>query len=503
MGFNKRKGISTVAALLILTIFNIAAFLLPVSHNITFWIGYSFVTLSIVLFLVSALFLFHSDDNAQTFFKLPLAVIAWVYLLAQFILGILQIIVPISYFTALIIDCGLTGIFIIAILTSKIAGETIQKQEKHIAEKVLFISNMQSLLSRVKTEDHELSQKINLLAEDLKFSDPLSHSLLNELEKQIEASIAILKSDVHDKEKAAADIIYISDLLKERNQKCKMLKNVKEEDKTTDNSGVRYVTVTISILEALVAIALVVCCIVIPNRIYQTAMSLYGNEKYEEAMIVFEELNGFSDSNEMIEACQSGMQEKKYLKAQTLFDGGEYDKALPLYAELGNYKDCKQRIEQIHNRMATENVLYYGSYQNKPIAWRTLQSEGTKMLLIAEESICELPYNDEMKNVTWEESSLYDWLNNDFIRSFSDEQLADILTTKVDGNDSKVFLLSQEEAKKLEDQSILSSEKDWWLRTKTETNAMYVASTGNIAEIGESIVHAKGIRPCIWIDLDR
>lgn len=503
MGFNKRKGISTVTALLILTIFNIAAFLLPVSHNITFWIGYSFVTLSIVLFLVSALFLFHSDDNAQTFFKLPLAVIAWVYLLAQFILGILQMIVPISYFIALIIDCGLTGIFIIAILTSKIAGETIQKQEKHIAEEVLFISNMQSLLSRVKTEDHELSQKINLLAEDLKFSDPLSHSLLNELEKQIEASIAILKSDVHDKEKAAADIIYISDLLKERNQKCKMLKNVKEEDKTTDNSGIRYVTVTISILEALVAIALVVCCIVIPNRIYQTAMSLYGNEKYEEAMIVFEELNGFSDSNEMIEACQSGMQEKKYLKAQTLFDGGEYDKALPLYAELGNYKDCKQRIEQIHNRMATENVLYYGSYQNEPIAWRTLQSEGTKMLLIAEESICELPYNDEMKNVTWEESSLYDWLNNDFIRSFSDEQLADILTTKVDGNDSKVFLLSQEEAKKLEDQSILSSEKDWWLRTKTETNAMYVASTGNIVETGESIVHAKGIRPCIWIDLDR
>lgn len=501
MGFNRKKGISTVAALLILTIFNIAAFLLPVSHGIAFWIGYSFVTLSIILFLVSILFLFHLDDNVQTFFKLPLAVIAWFYLLVQLTVGLWQMIVSASYLTALIIDCCLAGFFIIVVLTSKAAGEAIQKQEEQITEKVFFVQNMQLLLCDIKPEDYELSQKVNLLIEDFKFSDPMSHSMLGELEKKIEEKITILKLTIYDKEKALTEIACISDLLKERNQKCKMFKNIKEEDKATDNTGVRYVITTISILEILAAIALIVCFIVIPHNIYQTAMSLYENEQYKEAAIVFEKLNGFSDSDEMIETCQNGIQERKYLDAQNLFEHSEYDKALQLYIELGDYKDCKQKIEQIQNRLTTEDVLYYGSYQNKPIAWQVLQTENTKMLLMTKEAVCELPYNNEIKNIPWVESSLYDWLNNDFINSFSDEQLSNVLETKVDGNDGKVFLLSKEETEKLANQSVLSSEKDWWLRTKAEANAMYVTSSGNIVESGDSIVHAKGIRPCIWLDI--
>lgn len=128
-------------------------------------------------------------------------------------------------------------------------------------------------------------------------------------------------------------------------------------------------------------------------------------------------------------------------------------------------------------------------------------TEDDRMLLIAQEAICELPYNDEIKDVTWQESYLCSWLNNEFIGSFSEDQLADILTTNVDGADCKVYLLSQEEAEDLEDESVLSSEKDWWLRTKSDVNAVYVTASGKIVEDGETVVRAKGVRPCIWIDL--
>ncbi len=74
------------------------------------------------------------------------------------------------------------------------------------------------------------------------------------------------------------------------------------------------------------------------------------------------------------------------------------------------------------------------------------------------------------------------------------------MTTNVDGADCKVYLLSQEEAEDLEDESILSSEKDWWLRTKADVNAVYVTASGEIVEDGDTVVRAKDVRPCIWID---
>ena len=127
-------------------------------------------------------------------------------------------------------------------------------------------------------------QKINALSEDIKFSDPMSHSMLSELEKQIEAKIVLLKSEVSYKEKAKADIESISDLLKERNQKCRMLKNVKEEKKAEDSSGIKYIAVTVGVLGTLATVALVICFIIVPNNTYKTAMSLYENRQYTEAL---------------------------------------------------------------------------------------------------------------------------------------------------------------------------------------------------------------------------
>lgn len=546
MKFNKKKGISTVAAIIMLAIFNAIAFLLPVTHSVTFWIGYGFVTLSIALFLAATIFLFDSEDKNRTFLRVPLVSIAWIYLVLQMALGLSQLVLPaFEYLPALIADSILSGLFIIIILASKAAGESIEKQEAHIAQKVYFIKNMQLLLSSVKTEDEELLQNINRLSEDFRFSDPMSHSMLSELEKQIEVKAVALKSDITDKEKALADIVYINDLLKERNQKCRMLKNVPEEKKPEDASGVKYVAVTIGVLGILATVALVICFIIVPNNTYKTAMSLYENEQYPEARAVFESLNGYSDSDEMIEACKTAITEQQYLDAQKLYEEGKYDEAIQafeslgtykdskemiesvkqtvienkyiqaenyfesqnyleamkLYTELGDYKDCKQKIEQIQNRLATDNAVYYGTYKNEPIAWRVLKTEDDRMLLISQEAICELPYNNEIKDVSWQESSLCNWLNNEFIGSFSEKQLAGILTTNIDGDDCKVYLLSQEETEDLEDKSILASEKDWWLRTKADINAVYVTESGVIVEDGETVVRAKGVRPCIWINL--
>ncbi len=590
MGFNKKKGISAVCALIVLAVFNAVAFLLPVDHTVTFWLGYSFVTLATALMLVCILFLFNTEDSSRTFLRLSVAKIGWMYFIIQFADGIWQITnFNVPYLAALISNCVLTGFFIITVLCSKAAGESIEKQEAHVAQKVFFLKNIQSVLASIKAEDAETQNKIERLQEDFRFSDPMSHSMLSELEKQIESKVVMLKSDISDKEKADNEIECISDLLKERNQKCKMLKNVKEEKTETDNSGIKYVTVTISILAVLATVALVVGFVVVPSNKYKTAMALYEEEKYEDAIVVFESLGDFSDSTkmvevaneainereyqaalalfedgkfdeaieaftklasykdsiEMIETVKDAVKEKKYLEAQKLFEDKKYEEAIvvfeeldtyknskemiesvklavtdnkyalaekqfndqnyleaiKLYRELGEYKDSKQKIEQINNRLSEDESVYFGSYKGEPIAWQVIESDENKMLLIAKNVVCELPYNNEIKNVSWNESSLCKWLNGEFIESFSENQYAQVLETNTDGENFRVFLLSKEETEKLEEQSLLSCDKDWWLRSKAENNAVYVSENGTVSDDGDSVVHAKGVRPCIWINL--
>lgn len=504
MGFNKKKGISAVAVLLVLGVFNAIAFLLPLEHTITFWMGYGFSTLSAFIMLASLVFLFNSDDKEQSFLRLPIVKLAWGYFVIQTLLGIIEITnFFAAYLPILIINCCLTGVYIVAILGSKVVGEAIEKQDAQVAEKIYFINNIQVLLSGIKTADVETASKISMLSEDFKYSDPMSHSMLTELEKQIEAKVITLKSEIADTEKALVNIECISDLLKERNQKCKLLKTVKDAKPQKDNSGAKYVATTLGVFGAIALVVLIALCVIIPKNQYDVAIALYEADLFEEAIVIFENLDGFSNSEIMIDTCKKSIIERDYTMAESYFNKQNYIEAIMVYASLGDFRDSKQKIEQIQNRLTTEDVFYYGSYENKSIAWQVIETKEDKMLLIAKDSVCELPYNDEIKNVDWNDSSLGFWLNNEFMTAFSVEQSSDMIETDVDGNKCKVFLLSDEDISNIENKKILISDKDWWIRTKAEdgTKAMFVSNTGKLSKFGDEVVRSKGVRPCIWLDL--
>lgn len=592
MGFNKNKGLSAVITIIILAVVNIVAFLMPILHTFTFWLGYGFATLATVLMLAVVFFLFDSDNSYKSFLRLSLTKIAWIYYVIQIAVSMCQILdVAMPYLSALIINCCITGLFLIFVLSSHVAVESIEKQEEEIQQKVLFLQNIQVMLNSISTTDVELSVKIKNLIDDFKYSDPMSHSMLSEMEKQIESKVIMLKADIADIDKASNEISQIGSMLQERNMKCKMLKNVKDENKERDNSGVKYVNTAIGVLGVIATIIMTVCFFVIPNNKYNYAMTLYETEKYAEAIAAFESVKGFrkseemislsqdaiyetvyqeatelfvnesyaesiavfkeieeyKDSKEMIEQAQENIYETKYQVAKALLDSEKYEEAIVAFKEienyedskemidlaegkikdakyivaekyfaeqnyveaikeytaLGDYKDSKQKIEQIHNRLSEDDgIIYYGSYQDKPIAWQTIEVEEDKLLLIANECITELPFNNELKNVEWSESTLCDWLNNEFIIAFSSEQLESIITTNVDGLDSKVFLLSDDEADDIEDNSIFECEKSWWLRTKSDNNALFIEPSGRTNYEGENVIRAKGVRPCIWISLE-
>ena len=139
MGFNRKKGISTGICLILLATFNFIAFLTPAVHDISFWIGYSFTTLALVMFLICMLFFFNTDDSNATFLRLPTVKITWIYLILQTALGLWQVLTIVPYTTALIINSCITGLFVISVMLSHTATESISEQDKQIQQKVLQI----------------------------------------------------------------------------------------------------------------------------------------------------------------------------------------------------------------------------------------------------------------------------------------------------------------------------------------------------------------------------
>ena len=101
-------------------------------------------------------------------------------------------------------------------------------------------------------------------------------------------------------------------------------------------------------------------------------------------------------------------------------------------------------------------------FESGPIRWRVLQVEDDSLLLMSDQILDCVPYNDEYIDCTWEDSYIRRWLNSGddpFIsKAFTEEEQEVLITSDVRnadnhyfgtvcGNDTrdKVFILSEEE----------------------------------------------------------
>ena len=194
--------------------------------------------------------------------------------------------------------------------------------------------------------------------------------------------------------------------------------------------------------------------------------------------------------------------------------------------------------------VAVGSIIPFGGYD-----WRVLDVQGYRMLVLSEYIIAFQSYYHELVAVTWAESSIRHWLNNDFLSSFSESERNMIAETTVINNDNpwhgtpggadtvdRVFLLSLEEIVRyfgdseqlqnrpgaewlmISDQydtnrvAYVAIERDgrdgqpawWWLRSPGDvsSNAAGVNYKGVLWVFGHFVDSNRGgIRPAMWIYL--
>ncbi len=93
----------------------------------------------------------------------------------------------------------------------------------------------------------------------------------------------------------------------------------------------------------------------IPNSKYQKATELMQNEDYEGALVIFKDINNFSDSSEKIEELENLIKiEEEYDKAIKLYNDEEYEDALNIFEKIDKYKksldyynECKNELKSL------------------------------------------------------------------------------------------------------------------------------------------------------------
>lgn len=191
------------------------------------------------------------------------------------------------------------------------------------------------------------------------------------------------------------------------------------------------------------------------------------------------------------------------------------------------------------------DVIVLGAYDQDSVdgkddvLWLILDKKDSRYLLTTQYCLWGLPYNTEYTDVTWENSTIRQWLNEEFIYEvFSDQEINLIEETEITtgdndeygtqgGNDTtdKLFLLSAEEVEQYfdSDSSRMVSPtwyaeryginvnsnygtSWWWLRTpgNLQDAVATVDPKGMISMFGHDVPSTTGgLRPALWIDISK
>ena len=127
-----------------------------------------------------------------------------------------------------------------------------------------------------------------------------------------------------------------------------------------------------------IAVALLVTQVIIPGKNYRDAVALQEAGKYEEAILAFESLNGYSDSVAQIDACRNSIKEREYQAALTLQQAGEYEEAISAFESLNGYSDSAAQIDACRNSIkereyqAALTLQQAGKYEEAILAFESL-----------------------------------------------------------------------------------------------------------------------------------
>ena len=215
----------------VLVVYNVLAFALPFPKTAAFAVSYLFTTIAILaqIYVIRTAF-YRGEGVKSKFYGFPIAKLGVIYLAVQLIAGLvfmaLGLIVPVWLPLALYVV--LLGVAAVGFVAADAARDEVVRQEVKLEKDVSRMREFQAkgralvALNQVS----EAARPLEKLAEDLRFSDPVSSEALTEIEDQLAECLAQLQEAVSaQKTEQILSVCQEAErILAERNQLCKLNK---------------------------------------------------------------------------------------------------------------------------------------------------------------------------------------------------------------------------------------------------------------------------------------
>ena len=230
---NKVQKSLISVCIIVFVVLSVLYFAIPFPKNAASWVAYVASVISVVFGYFTANIAFKGTESLKSkVYGFPVFRIGYIYLIAQVIFTILICLINIVFLVPAWISIVISVIFLAIALIGVIGAdnardviENIDEQTEIKTKKVTYFNlDISNVLDVCK--DNELKKKINILSEKFRYSDPVSCDELVDIENKISDEIDKLKDIVieNNKESAIEKIDYITNLLADRNRKCKALK---------------------------------------------------------------------------------------------------------------------------------------------------------------------------------------------------------------------------------------------------------------------------------------
>lgn len=220
----KNSLMSYLALGVVFALFNVIAFVVPTDKTATFWTAYAFSVVAFAAQIPLWRIAFGKKDTLKSkFLGIPVIYVGITYLIIQLIAFAIFMIFPmLPVWLAVVVCAIILAISVLCAIVGQAGANEINRVEEKIKVKRAFIQFLQTDIEMlIEAEiDAETKAALKKLAEKVRFSDPMSHEMLGELESRISAKVEEMKI-------SSNKIFLIGEidlLLTERNKKCRILK---------------------------------------------------------------------------------------------------------------------------------------------------------------------------------------------------------------------------------------------------------------------------------------
>ena len=222
MAKNSTKGIMLLVILF--AVFSVIAFVIPYPKNTVFWIAYACGVFAILFQLYIFRSSFGKADARSRFYGFPIARLGIYYLVAQLAVSIIEIALSkfLPTWVVIIINVLILAVALTGCITTETMRDEIAAQDTKLKRSVSNMRELQSISATLadQTTDVDLKATLTKLADEFKFSDPVSSEKTMELESDLRRRIDDLQQAITESDANAAKVLCgkLSMCLKERNR---------------------------------------------------------------------------------------------------------------------------------------------------------------------------------------------------------------------------------------------------------------------------------------------